>query len=287
MLDIDQSLIPLAWLSTFAMTSRQIAQGNGVSMFPAERRREIERLVSTEGAISIAKLSDQFGVSEMTIHRDLKLLEDLGSIEKTRGGAVASRPYIVPTEYWKRLKSNEDLKIAIGNKALEFIEEGDTIYLDPGTTSLHLARVLQGFNNLTVYTNGPAIVTELSKMSGVEVYSTGGLLSKSSMAYVGPDAERIISKIRPAKCFVGAHALTIANGVSDPFPMEASLKRMAVEVSQEVYLIVTPDKFGYVAPHISVPLEAIDIIITNDTAPEIFIKELEANKIHCVLAPPI
>jgi DeoR/GlpR family transcriptional regulator of sugar metabolism len=256
-------------------------------MFPAERRREIERLVNSEGAISITKLSDQFGVSEMTIHRDLKLLEDMGSIEKTRGGAVASRPYVVPTEYRKRLKSNEDLKSAIGRKAVEFIQDGDTIYLDPGTTSLQVARALQGFSNLTVYTNGPAIVVELSKIPGVEVYCTGGLLSKSSMAFVGPDAERTLSKIRPERCFVGAHALTIANGVSDPFPLEASLKRRAVEVSQEVYLIVTPDKFGNVAPHISVPLEAIDIVITNEGAPEIFLKELEANKLHCVLAPSI
>lgn len=256
-----------------------------MTKFPAERRREIERLVNSEGSMSISELSGIFKVSEMTIHRDLKTLEMIGAVEKTRGGAIAAGPYVVPLKYRKRLKSNEDLKDDIGRKAVEFIKDGDLIFLGPGTTSLGVARNLKGFENLTVFTNGPAIVIELSKKKGIELHCTGGTLSKSTMAYEGPETERIISKLIPDKCFVGAYAFNIAKGVTDPMLLAASSKRRIVEVSQEVYILATPDKFGNVVPHLSVPLEAIDVVITNENAPENFVKELLSRKIQCVLAP--
>jgi DeoR family transcriptional regulator, fructose operon transcriptional repressor len=252
-------------------------------VFPAERRRQIEILLNSEGSVSVFELSKMFKVSEMTIHRDLNVLDKMGLIEKTRGGAIASRPYSTPIEYRNRIRSNESLKAAIGKKAVEFIKEGETIFLEPGTTALQVARNLRGFKDLRVYTNGPAVIMELAKIPSIEVHCTGGLLSTTTMAYVGPDTERLISQIRPDKAFIGAQGVNIVNGVMDPFPMMASFKRKIAECSQEVYLLVTPDKIGITCSQVSVPLAAIDVVITNKDAPEYFLKELEGNKIHCVL----
>jgi DeoR family fructose operon transcriptional repressor len=252
-------------------------------MFPAERRRQIAQFVREQGSISIATLSQVFNVSDMTIHRDLSALEDMGLIRKTRGGALPSEQYLVPVDYRVRLQSNPEEKDAIGRKAAEFIRDGDTIILDPGTTCLSIARNLRAFSHLKVITNGPLIILELSQIPGVEVYSTGGILSKETMAYVGPQAEAVISGVRPNKCFIGANGFTIHDGVTDPLPMEASIKKKIVEVSNEVYLVVTPDKFGRVAPYVSAPLEAIDVIIMNKSTPEEYCKQLASKDIRCVV----
>jgi DeoR family fructose operon transcriptional repressor len=253
-------------------------------MFPAERRRKIERLVHEKGTVSISSLSEMFEVSEMTIHRDLNALERMGALQKMRGGALASQPYMVPTEYRKRLASYQKEKDIIGRRAVEFIKDGDTIFLDPGTTALCIARYCRGFRNLIVYTNGPAIVSELASIEGVEVHCTGGMLSKYTMAFVGPEAEQVISRIRPDKSFIGAHGFTLDSGVMDPLPLEASVKRRLVDVTQEMYLVATPDKFGHIAQHVAVPLEAIDVVITHADTPKQYLKELEQHGIRCVVA---
>jgi DeoR family fructose operon transcriptional repressor len=252
-------------------------------MLPAERRRNIERIVTKQGKVTISELSQMFNVSEMTVHRDLKTLEGMGALRKTRGGALASEIGRVPTDYRKRLQSYTTEKDAIGRKAAEFIKEGDTILLGPGTTSLSVARYCGRFRNLIVYTNGPAVINELAKYPDIEVHCTGGLLDKATMAYVGPETEAAIARLRPDKCFFGAHGFTLEDGVSDPIPLAASSKRKMVEVSQEVYLVVTQDKFGNVAQQISVPLEAIDVVITNKATPKHYLDQLAERGIPCFL----
>ncbi|MGE5223812.1 MAG: DeoR/GlpR family DNA-binding transcription regulator [Omnitrophica WOR_2 bacterium] len=202
---------------------------NLTTMFPAERRRQIVQVVNEQGSLSIPQLSRLFSVSEMTIHRDLDALADMGLLHKTRGGALASEKQIVPLDYQQRLNSYPVEKDTLGRCAAQFIHDGETILLEAGTTSLSVARYCRGFDNLTVYTNGPMIALELAQVPGVEVYSTGGLLSKRTMAYVGPEAERVISQIRPDKCFLGANGFTLQEGVTDPLPLEASVKRKMVK----------------------------------------------------------
>jgi DeoR family fructose operon transcriptional repressor len=225
-----------------------------------------------------------FNVSEMTIHRDLKTLDKTGLLRKTRGGALAPEPYLVMADYQSRLKSFEKEKDAIGCRAMEFIQNGDTILLGPGTTCLSIARQCYGFSDLTVITNGSLIILELAKIPGVAVYSTGGLLSKTVMAYVGPDAEKQLTNTRPDKCFIGANGITLEDGVTDPLPLEASIKRKMVEVAQEVYLVATPDKFGRVAQHVSFPLEAVDVIIMHVDTPDDYCEELATKEINCIFA---
>jgi DeoR family fructose operon transcriptional repressor len=256
----------------------------GTPMFPADRRRRIAQYVREQGSISIGTLSEMFSVSDMTIHRDLAALEEMGLLRKTRGGAVPSEQYLVPVDYRARLQSYPEEKDAIGKRAVEFIRDGDTIILDPGTTCLSIARNLRGFHHLNVITSGPLIILELAQIPGIDVHSTGGILSKQTMAYVGPQAEEVLSSVRAAKCFIGANGFTVQDGVTDPLHLESSVKRKMVEVSNEVYLVVTPDKFGRVAPYISVPLGAIDVIIMHNSTPEKYTRQLASKDIRCEIA---
>ena len=253
-------------------------------MFPAERRRKIAQFVNEQGGMSIPALSEVFKVSEMTIHRDLSVLEEMGLLRKTWGGALKSEHHLLPVDYQARLLSYQEEKDAIGREAAKSVKDGETIFLDAGTTSLSVAKHLQGFNHLIVYTNGPLVVLELAKIPDVDIFCTGGMLSKQTMAYVGPQAENALSQLRPDKCFIGAGGFTIRDGVMDPLPLEASIKRKIVEVSQEVYLVVAPDKFGRVSQHVSAPLEAIDVVIMHKDTPEQYCSELTARNIRCIIA---
>ncbi len=252
-------------------------------MFPAERRRQIAKVVNEQGSCSIAELARMFDVSEMTIHRDLSTLEQSGLLRKARGGAVASGPYVVPVDYRARLQSYEAEKDRIGQRAVELIQNGETIFLDAGTTCLSIARHLAGFADLTVYTSGPLLLLELAQAPHVEVHSTGGLLSKRTMAYVGPEAERVVSRIRADKCFIGASGFTIEDGVTDPLPLESSIKRAMVENALEVIVVATPDKFGRVTAHVTAPVEAIDTVMMNRETPEQYAQALTARGIRCIV----
>jgi DeoR family fructose operon transcriptional repressor len=104
------------------------------------------------------------------------------------------------------------------------------------------------------------------------------------MAIVGPEAESDLLRIRAAKCFVGANGLTLEEGVSDPLPLEASVKRRMVEVSQEVYVVATHDKLGRVSAQLSVPLAAVDVVITDQGADAAYCARMGDLGIRCVVA---
>jgi DeoR family fructose operon transcriptional repressor len=253
-------------------------------MFAAERRRQIARIVSGQGSCSIPDLARMFEVSEMTIHRDLTALERMGVLRKTRGGALAAEPYAIPLDYHARLQSLQAEKDAIGSAAAQFIADGDTVIIEASTTSLSIVRHCRKLSNVTMYTNNPLAVIEAAQLPNVEVYSCRGLLSKRAMALVGPETERDLLDIRANKCFVGASGLTLEDGVTDPLLLEASVKRRMVEVSQEVYVVATHDKFGRVTSQVSVPLEAIDVVITDKGTDEEYRRKLTERGIRCVVA---
>jgi DeoR family transcriptional regulator, fructose operon transcriptional repressor len=253
-------------------------------MFAAERRRQIAQIVNGQGSCSISELARMFEVSEMTIHRDLSALEQLGLLRKTRGGAMAAEPYAIPLDYQGRLQSLQPEKEAIGRAAAQFIHDGDTIILEASTTSLAIVRHCRSLTNVIIYTNNPLVVIDGAQLPGAELYCSGGVLSKRTMALVGPDAERSFSGVRASKCFVGANGLSLEEGVTDPLPLEASAKRKIVEVSQEVYVVATHDKFGRVAPQVSIPLQGIDVVITDKGSDPEFLRRLTERGIRCVVA---
>jgi DeoR/GlpR family transcriptional regulator of sugar metabolism len=252
-------------------------------MFPAQRRREIAKRINENGYVSIAELCEQYRVSEMTVHRDLCSLEEMGRIKKTRGGAISRADISAPVSYRARMAVHEDLKDRIGRKAAEMIHNGETIFLDASTTCMYIAKNLQNVDRLTVYTNGPMVAIELAEKEGVEVYSISGALSKETMALVGPSAENALCALHPDKCFIGALGISLEEGVMDPYFPEASVKRVVVNVSQEVFLVATADKFNQYGPHLTAPLEMIDVIITDGGIEDRYIDAFSKTGIRCLV----
>lgn len=144
-------------------------------MLPNERRRWIELEIINQGKVDIEKLAKQLNVSTMTIRRDLAKLEEEGKIVRTHGGAIYPKALVQETPYLAKKGKNIRQKKAIARKALEFIPESANIILDSGTTTMEVAKLLKGREDLTIITNDIKIAAELTE-SKLKVIVTGGEL---------------------------------------------------------------------------------------------------------------
>lgn len=232
-------------------------------MFGEERRIKIADIISKDKSITVSELSEMFNVSESTIRRDLHALEEKGFIQRTHGGAILSSH----THYEPAFFEKEDYELAskqkIGRIAASMIEEGDSIILDAGTTTLEIAKNL-GNIRLTVVTNSPLIAIELSKHENIELIVTGGIERWKTKALVGPIAEMVIKQFKVDKAFIGANAVSYENGLMTPDIIEANTKKAMIEVASEVYAVIDHTKFGKKSFVKFADIKDITAIITDD-----------------------
>jgi len=138
-------------------------------------------------------------------------------------------------------------KEAIAKKAVEFINEGDTLLLDSGTTVFHLVKELKRFNKLTVVTNSLLFAQELQDRKGIDVIIIGGFLRKETLALVGPLAEQSLNKMKVDIAFIGTNGLDLVEGITTPNLVEAETKRKMIQSAKQVILLADHSKLGKVA----------------------------------------
>ena len=158
-------------------------------------------------------------------------------------------------------------KRLIAQTALELIEDGDTIFLDAGSTVLELARLLN--KDVIVITNDALIAAELLEHKSVTLYCTGGLLQRNNGSYpfVGPDAIHLIARYRTRKCFMGCSALNFTYGLMVFSGIEAEIKTEIIKASDQIICLVDYSKFHKTAFSSFLPLEELDICVTNAAVP--------------------
>ncbi|MGF7397708.1 DeoR/GlpR family DNA-binding transcription regulator [Thermoanaerobacterium thermosaccharolyticum] len=243
-------------------------------MFGEERRMRIAELLSKDKSMTVSELSEILGVSESTIRRDLRMLELDGFIQRTHGGAILN----THTHYEPSFVEKEDYelpsKMKIGKIAASLIEEGDSIILDAGTTTLMIAKSLPDIH-LTVVTNSPLIAIELSSYHNIELIVTGGIERLNTKALVGPIAEMVIRNFKVDKAFIGANAVSYENGLMTPDIIEANTKKAMIEVSNEVYVVVDHTKFGKKSFVKFADIGDITAIITDDELDYEIVKKYE------------
>ena len=173
-------------------------------MLSAERKLKIADIVSKNGGIKTSDLSSTFNVSEMTILRDLAILEEQGILKRVYGGAVSvkSNTGEISSILRKRIHTFE--KDVIGEKALGLISEGDSIFLDGSTTALALARKLYVIEDLVVVTNALEIINELRQNSNIELICTGGEFKKITADFLGPGTEMTLKNYNADKAFISS-----------------------------------------------------------------------------------
>jgi DeoR/GlpR family transcriptional regulator of sugar metabolism len=260
--------------------------GELTGVFARERQQYIARVVEEHGRVWVTDLATHFGVSGVTIRKDLLALEAEGRLVRTHGGAiapVANRPELA-FEIRERLEADE--KALIGAAVAERVHDRESIVFDASTTALAAARQLKirgGWTSLTVITNGLRVASELAGFPGIRVLMLGGWLRWEALSLVGPLGDGVFSRINVQTAFVGAAGLALESGLSDATEEEAQIKRSMVQAAREVIAIVDHTKWGRAAFATFCQLDSITGVISDGGAPPEIVDALRARRIDVQL----
>jgi DeoR/GlpR family transcriptional regulator of sugar metabolism len=246
-------------------------------VFARERQDHIAGIVEEHGRARVTDLAARFGVSSVTIRKDLVTLESGGRIVRTHGGAIAPDRNRSELAFDIRERLQRDEKSRIGAAAAELVRDGESIVMDASTTALAVARRLRargGWSQLTVITNGLRLASELAGSPGIIVLMLGGRVRWEALSVVGQLGDGLFSRINVQKAFVGAAGFTIESGLSDATDEEAQIKRSMVAAAREVIAIVDHTKWERTAFATFCRTEDITTVLTDEAAPAGMVEEL-------------
>ncbi len=234
-------------------------------MSASSRQQEILRAIRLKGTCAVSDIASSLSVSEETIRRDIKLLVAEGLVIKTHG-KVTMPDDVKEPPFHLRMQENMDAKINIATAVSRLIEDGETVFLHPGSTTNYVARALCDHRDLVILTNSAEISRTLVSGDGNEVYMAGGLLRTDDAASVGPTAIEFIKNFR-VKTAVFSIGAVNPDGLMDFRLSEKEFCQAVIERAERVIVAVDHAKFerkGIV--HIA-NLEAMDLLVTNQEPP--------------------
>lgn len=248
----------------------------------SERQDEIHFLLQEHGNLTVIELAQRFKVSEMTIRRDLKNLAALGLIQREHGRAIY--PPITPmdTLLMMSMGEAEREKARIGQLAATLINEGDSIILDAGTTTLAVAQALH--TKCTVITNSLPIASVLGNRDKITVLMTGGEVRKNTFALVGPMTSSVIKGFNADKLFLGATGVNIERGLSTANMLESEVKQAMLKVAKEVILVAHSAKIGQVLFHTFALWDSVHTLVTDSGLSTPIREELNTLGVNVLLA---
>jgi len=255
----------------------------------AGRRREsITQQLARENVVRVTELSRQFGVSEVSIRRDLERLERQGLLQRVHGGAVAvavgsgaGALASVPTPYM-------DEKRRIGIAAAALVRPGERVIFDSGTTVLEVARSLSSDQSdrgsLTAITSSLPIVQELGHRPWVNLLLLGGIYLPEYRVVAGPQTVENLRGLHADKMFLGTDGLTLDHGLTTANVLEAEVDRAMVRAAAQIIVVADSSKIGCAGLTTIIPLAEIHVLVTDRGAPEDFLEQLRSLGIQVILA---
>lgn len=252
----------------------------------AEQRRQVilQELERTE-SVSVADLCERFGVSDMTIRRDLEALSERKLLQKVHGGAVRVPKAAVEQPFMQKRNLQKAEKEAISQEALRLIGAGDTVAFSAGTTTWNIAASLQqGYRDLTFVTNSTNIALKLQENGWDQILLSGGIFRTPSDALVGPFADKALRSVNADILFLGVHGVHPRAGLTTPNLAEAETDHALVEMAQRVVLVADHTKLGVVALAKIAPLSMVDILITDEQSSGDVVREIELAGVQIIVA---
>jgi DeoR/GlpR family transcriptional regulator of sugar metabolism len=256
-------------------------------MYPQERRESLLTLLSHRGFMSYREMATYLEVSEITVRRDLRVLQAQGLVTTVMGGGqVAKSARELPYQSKRVLQQAE--KEAIAKAAVDMIESGMTLSLGAGTTTWMIAKKITAYLGLTdlhFVTNSPNVAEALQENGWQEVYLTGGQYRTPSDALVGPLAESAMRQFHTDLLFLGASGVDVSDGFSTPNLLEAALNRVMMEQTDQVVLAVDHAKWGLTAMCQIANLEDVDVLLTDNQGGAEEIGEVRSLDVQVVEVP--
>lgn len=259
------------------------SEQQGTGSIPAKRQSLIFDLLRENGVVQVNELSARFGVTEMTIRRDLEAMEHQGLAERTHGGAVCtSRIRFEPPISQKSTLCRAE-KEAIGRLAASLIENGDTVFVNSGTTTLQFLHAL-AIPRVKIVTNNPWAPIEMLSHEG-ELIMTGGELRRESFTLVGENASLAVKQIFGTKAIIGVDGLSIKHGLTNPVQAEALLNRLMIEQTHgEVIVVADSSKIGKVSNFLTAPISDITTLVTDDGLEPHYLEEFHRIGLKVLIA---
>jgi DeoR/GlpR family transcriptional regulator of sugar metabolism len=246
------------------------------------RRKQIAELIEKKGTLSNTEIMERFDISIETVRRDLAYLEGKGALKRVYGGAIKNEVNSVEPNYTNRESLNDSEKIAIAMEAEKLINPNDTVFFDIGTTVLHLANRVDASKNVLAFTNSLRTAMALSDKAK-SVVLTGGQLRYGEFCVSGSIAEENMLRFNVNKVVIGVGGIT-EDGITDFIVEEASLRQKMIKNAETVIAIADFSKFGVRAVCNVCDIDDVDILITDEKAPEDLIKHAQKKGVKVIIA---
>lgn len=226
------------------------------------RHQEILKVLSFLRHISVQELAERLNVSEVTIRKDLTVLEELGYVVRMRGGVQAAEDSRLLRTIEVRQQENLKLKQQICENAKRLIREGETIYLDAGSTCLQLAKTIVHMN-LRVVTCSIDVMIELARAPEISLFTLGGSYRKESGSFIGPIPISTLENFNIETCFIGTSGFTTRGVFSSQNIFESQLKQKVLTVSKRRVILADSTKVEKEAFSVFARSDDVDVLVSD------------------------
>jgi len=235
-----------------------------------ERKGEIVNILERAGRISVSALAERFHVSRETIRRDLRELEKDGIVKRTHGGAVIAATSPSQPEFPIAVRETQhyEEKLAICKRAAAMIEDGDVIFVDNSSTPIYLLRYIPEGIHVCIITNSMKLLMEAVQVQNpnLQFICLGGVFKESNLSFTGTIPQKIAREYYPNKAFLSCAGINEQQMLTDSSADEVDTKRLMIERSQCVIVLVDYTKFTSMGQFYLADIAAVDYIITDDKA---------------------
>ena len=247
-----------------------------------DRRRVILETLQESGSAEIDELAKKTGVSSMTVRRDLKELASRGSVSVLRGTAVLNDGALREYNMLVKHEINIEEKRRIARRALEYISDGDSIFLDAGTTVRELALLVAGKGGINVMTHSLLAADALVGSKGARVIMCPGELREMSMAFMGPLTDDFVSMFEIDVQFLSVEGISLEDGVSVIDVSDGHSKKVLIERAKKVVLLADNSKFEKSFFYKVAPLSKVDVVLTDVGMADETYEEYSANGVEVI-----
>lgn len=233
---------------------------------PADRHKYILNLIRTGNVVQVSDLAAYFQVSELTVRRDLDQLASQGLVERTHGGATARRNLPIEPDYVQKSSEYPYEKQAIGRTAADLVEDGDTVYINSGSTTLEVIRALIASNKkISIVTNNIDAVWLINEDSSCRLILAGGIVRPRSHSVSGSLSQTILDQVFANKAIIGVDGFSLSVGLTTPVLEEAETTRAMIEKTVgKVIVVAVGNKIGVVSNFKTVGIDSIHTLVTDE-----------------------
>ncbi len=238
------------------------------------RQQRILELVQRDGHARVPDLGRELGVSEITIRRDLAAMEKKSLLERTHGGAISTRRIYKEINYHSRSDEEMENKEAIAKVAAGRITEGDTVFINGGSTTYYIFRHIRS-SNVKIVTTNPGCIGQVTHPD-IELILAGGRYYPESNSFYGGFTIDILQQVYASKAIIGVHGISCRYGLTTPMHYAAEATRVMINRTRgEVIVVADHRKIGLVSDFVTASVNQVSTVITDYFPDENYIKDFE------------